>query len=605
MSLFDDNCRALAERDPSLAAAVRMSAGQVLTVSQARSGVPTATAQGAYVHSAYDPVREAEAWADSQLAAWQPGEVMVVFGVGLLYHAEALRRRLPAEARLMVVVPDVRVLRDACAARPLADRLDGVEWAWGEPEAIGRFLADLQQPLRLSMYAPAASLHAEAHARIEATLRRAVAARAEGRLHVAVVGPLYGGSLPVARYAVSALEALGHRVTWIDHSPHHASYQIIEQLRDFRLRATVQAKLVEVLGILTLARLAEDPPDLLLALAQAPLTLPILERLRQKKFVTAIWFIENYRHLTYWQQLAAGYDFWFVFQRGACEQALREAGARQVVYLPLAADPAVHRPLALTAEERAEFGADVSCVGAGYQNRRAILPWLMQPDWTFKVWGNEWEGAGALKPVLQRGGARLDTETCVKVFNATTININLHSYTGDGLDPEPDSVNPRTFELAACGAFQVTDQRALLPELFGAEQLATFHAADELVPLVRRFLREPEARRAMADSARRRVLEEHTYAHRMRELLAHVGLTQPDRVGGILRGDRQALRLMTREDCPPALTMALGEFPPSQRVELKDLAANIRVKGPSAVLSRDELLVLMLDEYRQETRDLV
>lgn len=69
------------------------------------------------------------------------------------------------------------------------------------------------------------------------------------------------------------------------------------------------------------------------------MTLPVLEHLRKKKFLTAMWFVENYRHLTYWQQMAPGYDFWFVFQQGACLDAFRQAGARQVSYLPMAADP--------------------------------------------------------------------------------------------------------------------------------------------------------------------------------------------------------------------------------------------------------------------------
>ena len=44
---------------------------------------------------------------------------------------------------------------------------------------------------------------------------------------------------------------------------------------------------------------------------------------------------------------------------------------------------------------------------------------------------------------------------------------------------------------------------------------------------------------------------------------------------------------------------------PHLRVELKDVAAHIRSKGASTTLKREELMVLMLDEYRSETRDLL
>lgn len=376
-------------------------------------------------------------------------------------------------------------------------------------------------------------------------------------------------------------------------------------LKESRHQQVMQNKYADFLSQLTLVQLAERPPDLVLAMAQAPMTLPVLEHLRKKRFLTAMWFVENYRHLTYWQQMAGGFDFWFVIQQAACMDALRHAGAKQVHYLPMAADPSVHRPLILTPTEKAEFGADVSFVGAGYANRREILPQLITPEWAFKVWGNEWDGADALAGVLQRRGARIDTDACMKVFNASTVNLNLHSHTGRGLDPNADFVNPRTFELAACGAYQVVDQRLLLGDLFTQEEIATFDRVEQLPDRIRASLKESERRTAMSHAARRRVLQEHTYRHRMTDLLARVGMAQPDRVGGILRGERQAGRLGDRCSDHPELLPLLRAFPATQRVELEHVAHHIRRRGPTATLSREELLVLMLDEYRVQTRDLV
>lgn len=56
-------------------------------------------------------------------------------------------------------------------------------------------------------------------------------------------------------------------------------------------------------------------------------------------------------------------------------------------YLPMAADPTVHRPMTLTAAEHREFGSDVSFVGAGYANRRTLLPQWLSHEWTMKLWG--------------------------------------------------------------------------------------------------------------------------------------------------------------------------------------------------------------------------
>ncbi len=215
----------------------------------------------------------------------------------------------------------------------------------------------------------------------------------------------------------------------------------------------------------------------------------------------------------------------------------------------------------------------------GYWNRRQLLPSLLGHDWSFKLWGNEWENPGALGAVLQRGGARIDTPTSVKIFNATSVNLNVHSYTGEGFDPEGDGVNPRTFELASCGAFQIVDYRSLLPPLFDDSMMAVVKHPDDLLSAVTAFVHEPARRKSMAEASRKRVLEAHTYQHRMTTLLSTVGLASPDRLGAILQGNRHAGSLMSRSAGCPELIPLLEEFAPTDRVELVDLANSKKRAG--------------------------
>lgn len=605
MNILHDNVKYLASRHQDLATAITSAAGGVLTIEPARSGVPSAKRAGRWIHSAYDPLREAQTWADTHAQACRAGETVVVAGIGLLYHVEALRKALSPEIMLAVLVPRVDELHDALAARPLDAWATQVQWLFGAAEDMAEQLGRSGRPVRCLSYSPAAAPDAEFHRSFEEALRRILARQAGGQLTIALVGPIYGGSLPVARYVKRALETLGHTVQWIDHSVHAGSYEVMGTLKDTRNRQILQGRMADLLSQWTLASLAESPPDLVLSLAQAPLTLPMLEHLRKKKFLTAMWFVENYRHLTYWQQMASGYEYWFVIQQDACLNAFRQAGGRQVSYLPMAADPDVHRPMTLSEEDRRTFGADLSFVGAGYANRRRLFPALLRQPWSFKVWGNEWEGADDLRSVIQLNGARIDTETCMKVFNATAINLNLHSTNGEGLDPQADFVNPRTFELAACGAFQLVDDRSLLRDFFTDQEMVSFRDFKDVPKLVTHWLGDQPAREAMALAARERVLAAHTYVHRMRDLLGQIGLSQPDRVGAVLRGERQQEFLLDRCADDRQLHALIKDCPAGQRVELKDVAARIKSKGPAATLTREELMVLMLDEYRSETRDLV
>ncbi len=603
MNLFQRNVAILRRCDPELASQVSKVSGGILSVHTAKSGVPTATVKNRAIHSAYDPIREAEQWADHQVKDCQPGEIFVVLGMGLLYHVEALRAKLPQGAVILVVVPEVSELVDGLTVRSLDGWSERVSWLWGEPEQMALQVAQQPQRIRLLTYEPALIIHQGKYDAFRSQLREHLAKSLNGRLHIMVVGPIYGGSLPIAGYVVRALESLGHRVSWVDHSLHDPGFQNLETIRDDRLRLTVQQRFSETLGVISLAHVAEDPPDFVLAMSQAPLSMAVLEQMRRKKVVTAMWFVENFRHLTYWQQMIEGYDFWFVMQQAGCVEAFKNAGASHVSYLPLAADPTIHQSIELTEQERVELEADVSFLGAGYRNRREILPALLEKEWSFKLWGNEWNNAGILTKVLQRNGARIDTPTSVKIFNGTRVNVNLHSYAGEGFDPAGDSVNPRAFELASCGAFQVIDHRTLLPDLFDDAMMGVVKTPEELVRAVRKYLHEPEQRQTMAEESKKRVMMSHTYAHRMQTLLSTMGLACPDRIGGILQGERQAESLLARSQDCQELVPLLRTFPTTDRVELEDMAKIIRQKGPEAQLKREELLLLMMDEYRQEKRD--
>lgn len=93
-----------------MAAGVPRKAGAIqdLQIEPARCGRPTARvtlSDGSqrFLHSPFDPDREARDWAAAQF--FGPRDILVVFGVGLGYHLAALRRRLSPQNILLAVEP--------------------------------------------------------------------------------------------------------------------------------------------------------------------------------------------------------------------------------------------------------------------------------------------------------------------------------------------------------------------------------------------------------------------------------------------------------------------------------------------------------------------
>ena len=331
---------------------------------------------------------------------------------------------------------------------------------------------------------------------------------------VLVVGPIYGGSLETARSTARASEALGAETRLLDFDAFGAGWHSLSALPMATAHKTkLRVEYAKVLGEVVVASALEFRPDLVIALAQAPLNAAVCDRLRTAGSKVAFWFVENHRVLPYWKQVAKDYDAFFAIQDEPFLAMVREAGAPKAIYLPTAADPDRHVPVELTEAERRRFGADLSFAGAPYLNRQRMLLGLI--DLAPKIWGDGWAGTEVAKLAPERG-ARFDLFEMIRIFAATRINLNIHSANHvAGLDPDADYVNPRTFELAACGAFQLVDARAPLPGMFRDDEIVTFRSVAELRHLITHYLARPEERAAIAARARARVLAEHTFAHRV------------------------------------------------------------------------------------------
>src|SRR5262249_8364131 len=184
-------------------AALRGGAGPAL------SGAPPLAADGGLLHNRHDPVQEAARWLASHgdRLRGHDGGTAVVLGLGLGYHVEALAAVW--DGRIVVVEPDVSVVRTAIEARDLRALLTRVELVG---ESLAADAIDAWGGVVLLSHMP--SLLREGD-RLRA-LRERIAARSALRrlvLRILVVSPLGGGSHPITGYCARALADIGHLVS--------------------------------------------------------------------------------------------------------------------------------------------------------------------------------------------------------------------------------------------------------------------------------------------------------------------------------------------------------------------------------------------------------
>lgn len=518
--LRPENLEVLVRKAPALAeriAALKVPADHRLILTT--DGKPRLVVAGLPLDHAENPEAAAVRWARRAVdrLTMARAERAVVVGLGLGYHLEALATRFGGE--IAIVEPELAIWRLALAARDLSTLLQRAAiLAEAPPAATGSPVA---RTLVLP-YAPTLLLPGGAHRRALAAWQ--TSAISTGLvLRVLVVSPTYGGSWPLAGLVARALGRLGHDARLLDLAPFHRGLREIERFGARRARrAELEARYCDMLATGIAAAAESIEPDLVIAMAQAPLGPDALDAIARCGALRALWFVEDFRRMTYWREMAQHYDYIFTIQEGECWEQMRAVSDAHLAYLPCAFDPEVHRPISLSPQESATYSSDVSFVGAGYRNRRKVFRRFLDLD--FRIWGSDWEGAVELARVIQREGARISTEESVRIFNATQVNLNLHSSTyHDDVDPRGDFVNPRTFELAGCGAFQIVDQRSCLPALFEAgSELVAVSSGREMSEATRYYLAHPEERRQVAERGRARALSTHTALHRVQSLLGTV-----------------------------------------------------------------------------------
>lgn len=292
-----------------------------------------------------------------------------------------------------------------------------------------------------------------------------------------------------------ALERLGARVTTFDVT---AKPSLIERFR----AGDLPRRLERVID--------EGNPDLVLVAGGDQLNEDMVDRLRARsraRWVT--WLPDDLRTVVAAASLARPYDHIYAIGTDVAAEVSERLG-RTVDVLAVGADPSVYRPI----RTRDQYRANVVFAGSATPRRERLLGELV--EFGLAIWGPGWRRT-ALRDYCR--GEVASTDEYVKAYAGASVAVNIHHVAVEGDLPEA-ACNQRLFELAAMAAAQVVDDRGDLPRCFAADrEVAVFRDAAELKRTVRALLENPGDAERLGQAARARLLQDHTYMHRLRNLI--------------------------------------------------------------------------------------
>lgn len=133
------------------------------------------------------------------------------------------------------------------------------------------------------------------------------------------------------------------------------------------------------------------------------------------------------------------------------------------------------------------------------------------------------------KRLIECGSKALSIREVTEMFNYSKIVLNIHrepEWGGNDGSKFPIisalSPNPRTFEAAACGAFQlVDDQRPEIRRMFNENEMVEYEYGNpkDLSDKIEYYLKNQEEAKQISRRAYKRVWKEHTYTNRAKTML--------------------------------------------------------------------------------------
>lgn len=197
------------------------------------------------------------------------------------------------------------------------------------------------------------------------------------------------------------------------------------------------------------------------------------------------------------------FDLWVTTKSfNAAPEELPSLGVKNVMFVNNSCDPALHRPIEVSEEDKKNFGSPVSFIGSFEEPRAQSVMHLAQSGISVRVWGNGWSQWVGRHPNLNIENRPAYNEEFAKVISASAINLCFLRHANRDLQ------TCRSIEIPACAGFMVHERNSEITSLFREEKEAVYFSSDEELARVCSFwIGNDQTRRHIGETARKRTLD--------------------------------------------------------------------------------------------------
>ena len=347
-------------------------------------------------------------------------------------------------------------------------------------------------------------------------------------LRILMVCDLWQGS---DSYALArAFRRAGHSVTIVSDSAYWGREWRSRVLR--AARWLLQSFIIRDFNDALVARAEALHPHLLFVCKGRLVEPRAIEAAKRAGASVALWWpdVSFFAHGPLIPRVVPLYDWVFTTKTFGLADLKAKFDFTKASFVPHAYNPEVHHLFRCDASDEARYGCDVSFIGTWSPKKQALLEALVaaRPSVKLKIWGMQWEKAGAgLAPWVESREV-LGAEYA-KAIRLSKINLGILSEVRKGAS-SGDLITARTFHIPACGGFMLHERTTEAREYFDeGRECAMFEGAAEMAAKVSYYLDHATEREAIIEAGRQRCLSSaNSVDDRARAMLAQIGRLRND-----------------------------------------------------------------------------
>lgn len=253
-------------------------------------------------------------------------------------------------------------------------------------------------------------------------------------------------------------------------------------------------------------------PDLLFIHPLDTYYLPlIIDRIKQRGTIVITWLgVHPERISSGIQKLLKASNITLIYDSSYLDYYKNVLNMDNVRILPLGCDVDYYDSIEPDEEFRKENTVDVSFVGLFDEHREEYLGALS--DFNLGIWS--WNIGDYDTPLKKFHRGVAYGESLIKVFKSSKIVLNIHR------DFEESGGNYRLFEIPACNAFQMVDDKRDIGRYFEVgKEVVTFTSKNDLRRKVEHYLQNPGEREQIAQAGYDRMKKDHMLIDKMQKMI--------------------------------------------------------------------------------------